>query len=254
MSITVAFVGLVVGSLIGLTGVGGGSLLTPILVWMGLPVTAAVGTDLVSNAVTKLVGVVQHQRQRSVAWPWVRVLATGGAPAALAGTMIVAFVRGRPDAEAWLKHVLGLALVLATVATLLQSWLGRREDAENPEGSNGGRPGAAIYVLGAVTGLLVGLTSVGAGSLVAPVLLLASRLSPRRIVGTDIASALVVTAVAGAAHAAIGTVDAMLAANLLIGSIPGVWLGSRLTLHVPRRPLRIVVSGVIFLTGLRWLT
>lgn len=274
MSITVALVGLVVGMLIGLTGVGGGSLLTPILVWMGLPVTAAVGTDLVSNAVTKFVGMIQHHRQRSVAWPWVIALASGGAPAALVGTLVVAFVRGRPDAEAWLKHVLGLALMLATGATLLQTWLGRRDESghgaeRGAEARNGSpanetaaagpsprraRPGAATYGLGAATGLFVGLTSVGAGSLVAPVLFLLSPLSPRQVVGTDIASALVVTAVAGAAHAAIGTVDVLLAANLLLGSIPGVWLGSRLTLHVPRKPLRLVISGIMFLTGLRWLT
>ncbi|MBE3590932.1 MAG: sulfite exporter TauE/SafE family protein [Firmicutes bacterium] len=287
MSMTVVLVGLLVGTLVGLTGVGGGSLLTPILIWMGVPVSTSIGTDLVSNAATKLLGLFQHHRQRSVSWRWVFALAVTGVPAALLGTWAVAWLHTRPETDGVLKHILGAALVLATLATVAQGWVRRRAprgaqaapgapagpgvtagpsvaapgsqaadaDAAPPldEAAADGRPGRLVYVFGALVGFMVGLTSVGGGALVAPVLFLLSRLSPRRIVGTDIGNAFFLTVAAGAAHAAIGTVNLPLALNLMLGSLPGVWLGSRLTLVVPRRPLRAVISGIVLVTGVRWL-
>lgn len=254
MSLAVAAVGLVVGALVGLTGVGGGSLLTPVLVWLGTPVPAAVGTDLAANGAMKLVGAAVHHRQRTVAWPWARTLALGGVPGAVLGSWLLAGLKADPGWSPLLRHFLGAALVLATLASLAQG-LVRRGRARPDEGQAApARPGFAAFAAGAATGFLVGLTSVGAGSLVAPVLFLLSPLSPREVVGTDIASSLFVTTAAALAHASIGTVKWGLAANLLLGAVPGTWLGSRLALVVPRRPLRWAISGLILAAGLRWLT
>ncbi|MBX5477072.1 MAG: sulfite exporter TauE/SafE family protein [Clostridia bacterium] len=256
MSLSVALVGLIVGTLVGLTGVGGGSLLTPILVWMGVPVSTSIGTDLVSNAATKLVGLFQHHRQRSVSWRWVLALSVAGVPAALLGTWAVAWLKDASGTDAVVRHLLGGALVLATVATVAQGWFRQHPHGSRHAGvpeERPGAPGLAVYAFGGLVGFMVGLTSVGGGALVAPMLLLLSRLAPRQVVGTDIANAFFLTLAAGSAHAAIGTVDFPLALNLLIGSLPGAWLGSRLTLVVPRRPLRAVISGIVFVTGVRWL-
>lgn len=255
MSLAVAAVGLVVGVLVGLTGVGGGSLLTPLLVWLGTPVPFAVGTDLAANGAMKLVGAAVHHRQRTVAWPWARALALGGVPGAVAGSWLLASLKGDPGWSPLLRHFLGAALVLATLAALAQGLVQRgRTRAAAAAEAEPARPGLAVYAAGAATGFLVGLTSVGAGSLVAPALFLFSPLSPREVVGTDIASSLFVTAAAALAHTAIGTVEWGLAANLLAGALPGAWLGSRLTLVVPRGPLRWAISGLILAAGLRWLS
>jgi uncharacterized membrane protein YfcA len=248
LSAGVALGGLLVGALVGLTGVGGGSLVTPALVWLGVPVPTAVGTDLVANAVTKLVGAVQHARQGSVDARWVLALAVPGIPGAVGGSLLVGALRQHPGAQPWLLHLLGGALVLAAGATLLHG----RARRGGPNGGEG-RPPRCVAAVGALVGLLLGLTSVGGGSLVAPVLLLTSRLTPRQVVGTETTSALLLAVCAGAAHLAVGTVDVRLVLNLLAGSVPGVWLGSRLTLRVPGHHLRAAVSGLVFVTGVRWL-
>lgn len=243
--LSVALIGLAVGTLVGLTGVGGGSVLTPVLVLLGIPPLTAIGTDLVTNAVTDLFGTVQHHRQGTVSWRWVRTLAVGGVPAAILGSLATGFLLHGLDAQLTLRRILGVALLIATLAALLR----RRR----PKPNRDAKPPRLAPGLGAALGFLVGLTSVGGGSLVTPVLLGLSPLGPAEIVGTDIATAFLIAAAAGVAHAALGSVDPQLALNLLIGSVPGVWFGSRLTQYVPRRPLRIVVGGLVCLIGIHWL-
>ena len=248
-----ACLGLVVGVLVGLTGVGGGSLLTPILVLVGIPIPAAVGTDLVYNIGTKLMGTIQHFRQHAVDWRWACALGAGGVPLAVIGSLVSGALR---QDTALLQHILGGALVLAAVSTAIQElvrFLRRRRGIDGDQATLRGRAVSPLMLvpLGAAIGFLVGLTSIGAGSLMAPALLLWSGLTARRIVGTDVASGFLLTVAAGLAHATIGTVDWHLVLNLMVGSVPGAWLGSRLTLVVPGRPLKTLVAGLVFLSGVR---
>jgi uncharacterized membrane protein YfcA len=248
-------VGLAVGVLVGLTGVGGGTLLTPFLVLLGIPVPTAVGTDLVYGIATKLAGTVQHARQGSVAWSWTLALAAGGVPAAAAASVLSARLVRSAAVAALLAHALGTALILAAAATAAQEvlrLLRRREASAPPVGVDRRRLAPwAVAPAGAAIGLLVGLTSVGGGSLVAPLLWWASGLEARRLVGTDVASGLLLTAAAGVAHLATGAVDWHVALSLMAGSVPGAVLGSRLTLVVPARPLRAALSALVFLSGIR---
>lgn len=259
----VAAAGFLVGMLVGLSGVGGGSLLTPVLVLAGVSVPTAVGTDLVYNIGTKLVGTWQHARQRGIDWRWVVPLASGGVPTAIAGSLAAGLAGPGEAATHLLRHVLGATLVLAALGTVAQPAVRRLVRGSRPSAGAAGRPAnplstpspaprrsrLRLLLLGAGIGFLVGLTSVGAGSLVAPALLLWSRLTPRRLVGTDVANGLLLTAAAGLTHLALGTVDLHLVLNLATGSLPGAWIGSRLTLYVPNRPLRALMSGVVLLSG-----
>lgn len=252
MALLVAGVGLIVGLLVGLTGVGGGSLLTPILVLVGVPVPAAVGTDLVYNIGTKLMGTIQHVRQHAVDWRWAGAIGAGGAPMAVIGSLVSGALS---QDTLLLRHILGGALVLAAVSTVVLEgarWYRRRRRGPGAP-TRPQRPVSPLMLvpLGAGIGFLVGLTSIGAGSLVAPALLLWSGLTARRIVGTDVGTGLLLTAAAGLAHAGIGTVEWHLVLNLMAGSVPGAWLGSRLTVRVPGRPLKTIVAGLVLVSGLR---
>jgi uncharacterized membrane protein YfcA len=249
MSWSIALAGFLIGTLVGLTGVGAGSLTLPTLIHLGVAPSVAVGTDLAFSAVTKLVGAAQHARQGTVDRRWLLVLAVAGVPATLLGTWLVPAMRhAMADEERLLRHALGVMLIVAALGTIANEVLRRRR----PVGRGGGVT-AAAWVGVAVVGLLVGLTSVGSGTLLTPLLLLTSRLPLRKVVGTTLAGAFLLVAAGAVAHAAVGTVNGLLAANLLIGSLPGVWLGGRLTLHVPERPLKVTASGLVLLAGLKLL-
>jgi uncharacterized protein len=245
--------GLVIGFLIGLTGVGGGTLLTPVLVMLGVPPTVAVGTDLFYGSLTKMVGSYQHWKQGSINWKWVLYLASGSVPSAVLATYIIHFVRQHfGTAESFVRTGLGVVLVLAAVATLLHEVYGKRHNRrDNSEALDPTPFKARIVLLGAAVGFLVGLTSVGSGSLIAVALLMFSRLSSTTIVGTDIAHALLLVTAGALAHWQIGTVNVPLAANLLIGSLPGVVLGSKLAYRTPSRPLRFAVALLVLAGGLK---
>jgi uncharacterized protein len=251
VELLIAGIGLVVGLLVGLTGVGGGSLLTPVLVVVGVPIASAVGTDLVYNIGTKLMGTIQHVRQHAVDWRWAFAVAGGGVPMAVIGSLVAGALR---HDTVLLEHILGGALVLAAVSTIGQEvvrWYQRRRKGAESAVEPAKVSPLMLVPLGAAIGFLVGLTSIGAGSLVAPALLLWSGLTARRVVGTDVGTGLFLTAAAGFAHATIGTVNWHLVLNLMVGSVPGAWLGSRLTVVVPGRPLKTAVAGLVFLSGLK---
>ncbi|MDI3298058.1 MAG: sulfite exporter TauE/SafE family protein [Bacillota bacterium] len=250
--------GLLTGFLVGLTGVGGGALLTPVLVLLGVPVPAAVGSDLLTNSLTKAVGLWQYGRRGDVAWSWAWAIALPGIPGALAGSWLVGHLGRAPGADLLLHRLLGAALVLSAATNLARLLLPRRPDSGRGEAVGGRQelaraPRRLLAPLGAFIGLMVGLTSVGAGSLVAPLLLATGRLAPREVVGTDIAAAVVISAAAALAHGLAGTVHLGLAACLLAGSLPGVWLGGRLGGRLPARPLRALLSGTVLAVGLAWL-
>ena len=246
--------GLVVGLLVGLTGVGGGSLMTPLLVVMfGIPPAVAVGTDLLYAAATKSVGTAVHGFSGTVDWRLVRRLAIGSVPATAATMAVLDLLGGAGaaggGASGLISFVLGLAVLLTAVLLLSRPWLLR---AIGPRiGADGPRTAAALTVLtGAVLGVLVSLSSVGAGALGTTVLfLLYPRIPTARIVGSDIAHAVPLTLLAGAGHWLLGSVDWHLLASLLTGSIPGIIIGSLVAVRVPDRVIRPALACVLLLVG-----
>lgn len=246
--------GLVVGFLIGFTGVGGGTLLTPVLVLLSVPPTVAVGTDLLYGSLTKLAGSYHHWKQHSIDWKWVRYMAAGSLPCTVLATYLIHFVTVRyGTADKMVRTGLGLVLVLAAIATLFHEIYRKRRGCSHEAAVDPSNHTGAVIALGAVVGFLVGLTSVGSGSLIALALMMFSRLPSTSIVGTDIAHALVLVTAGTIAHWQIGTVNVPLAANLLIGSLPGVVLGSRLAYFTPGRPLRFAVALLVLAGGVKML-
>ena len=243
--------GFVVGFVVGITGVGGGSLMTPLLVaGFGVAPVTAVGTDLLYAALTKLGGSWAHSRKGTVDWQVVRLLATGSVPAALASVWLMhALHLGDQSLKTLVTGVLGVALVLTALALLGKSWLARSHGAA-PREWPPRRVAAATVLAGAVLGGLVAISSVGAGALGVVVLqFLYPRTASARIVGTDIAHAVPLTLVAGLGHAALGSVDFGLLGCLLLGSLPGIWLGSHVGVKIPDRILRPALAGMLLLVG-----
>ena len=255
--------GLLVGFLVGLTGVGGGSLMTPFLVvTMGVSAPTAVGTDLVFATVTKMTGSVAHYRQRSVNLQVAHFLGLGSIPARLLGVATLEFIERSYDAatvRSIMVTIIAATLVLVGTSLIFRIFLPVR--GELP-GKGGGWDGVSsmsfrrkMYTIlfGATGGYLVGLTSIGSGSIMAIILLLLYPLSPAVVVGTDIVHATVLSLVTGVAHATQGNVDLGLAATLLLGSIPGVLIGSLLAPRIPGKPLTIILAAMLVFVGARLL-
>lgn len=251
----IAVVGLVVGTLVGLSGVGGGTLVTPLLILaLGVPPAVAVGTDLLYSVPTKLLGAFIHHRQGTVAWRIVRLLALGGIPGALVGLAALAILQhqvGLAAVNMIVRHALAVLLAVASVAILARPLLARRAGAAP---SGGGESAVAspvrVVLLGGVVGLLVSLTSIGSGSLTVPLLyFLVPDLALRRLVGADVAFGAILIPVAAAGHVQLGHTDVQLALNLVLGSLPGVILGSRLCAKVPDVWFRPALAGVLLFAG-----
>ena len=241
-----------VGLIVGLTGVGGGSLMTPLLVLLfGVHPATAVGTDLLYAAITKSAGALVHGTRDNVDWRVVLLLAAGSAPAS-AATLTVVSLSGA-DSERVAQFVgagLGVALVLTALSILCRARLLKLRSARPPMPQR--RRDLATWGVGAVLGVLVSISSVGAGALGVTALLMLLPASPvARIVGTDIAHAVPLTLVAGIGHWLIGSVDLAMLASLLAGSIPGVIVGSRFAPHVHERWLRILLSFVLLVAGFK---
>ncbi len=245
--------GFAVGAIVGLTGVGGGSLMTPLLVLMfGIHPSVAVGTDLLYAAITKAGGTLAHGLKGTVDWQITRRLASGSIPAAVITLVLVGrFAPGGIEGAASLiKVALGVALLLTAVALIF-----RRQIQAYALARFGGRPDpvrtARLTVLtGAVLGVLVSISSVGAGALgVTALFFLYPAMPALRIVGSDIAHAVPLTAVAGAGHWMLGSVDWFLLTSLIIGSLPGIWLGSHISTKVPDRVLRPMLATMLVLVG-----
>eukprot|EP01037_Dinobryon_pediforme_P005569 gene5569-5625_t len=258
-----ALAGLLVGFLVGLTGVGGGSLMTPVLVLLfGVSPTTAVGTDLLFAACTKIAGSTVHGWRGTVDWVIVRRLASGSVPAAVVTLVIVSGLGHPPRAASHtMLLILGVMLILTAVATLFQQGLARlagRIAIKLGQIKPGRRAGTTLawptMLLGALLGVAVTMSSVGAGAIgVTALLMLYPALRVSRIVGSDIAHAVPLTLVAGFGHWIIGDVNMLLLVNLLIGSIPGVLVGSHLSTRSPDRVLRPVLAAVLLLSGYKLL-
>ena len=243
--------GFVVGAIVGITGVGGGALMTPLLVLLfGVAPATAVGTDLLYAAITKTAGVVAHARHGRIEWPIVRRLAAGSLPAALVVLLLVSTLApgGLGAAHTTVTFFLGIALLLTALALLFrQRLLAWATTRQRPAVTNRAWP---TILAGAVLGVLVSLSSVGAGALgVTVLLLLYPGLAAVRIVGADLAHAVPLAFVAGLGHWWLGSIDVPLLASLLVGSLPGVWLGSHFAHRIPERVLRHLLAGMLLLAG-----
>lgn len=246
--------GLLVGVIVGLTGVGGGSLMTPLLVLgFGIAPATAVGTDLLYAALTKAGGTVAHQQKSNINWRIVGLLGAGSVPAAII-TVYVLHSLGT-DSKAFnsiITTTLGVALILTALSIILRGLFQKHDTAREFVQTIAISRQAAVntVIVGLALGVLVTVSSVGAGALgTLALFLLYPRLSVRQIVGTDIAHAVPLTLIGGLGHAALGTVDFALLGSLLLGSLPGIWLGSHLSSHVPERILRSLLATMLLIIG-----
>jgi len=250
--------GLLVGTVVGLTGVGGGALMTPILVLLfGVAPHMAVGTDLLNSSIMKMFGTAVHIRSQSVDWQVVRHLALGSLPAAglTLGWMSLTGSAGIKDG--FLLHAVAWALLITAAGILMRTRLQRmgRGCSLNQEECFKRLQLPFTVLAGAVLGVLVTLTSIGAGALgtVMLVYLYPLRMDSRKLVGTDLAHAIPLALVAGLGHLRIGNVDFGLLINLLLGSVPGALLGSMISSRASHPFLRIVIAGTLSLVAVKML-
>lgn len=256
MDYRISLLGLFVGVLIGLTGMGGGALMTPALIIFRLArPTLAVGTDLVWNALTKGVGSIVHLKQQTVDTRIVKRLAIGSIPGALCGIALLAVLRrhGIKSEDHLVVMVLGTALIGVSLSLFLRSIFGSSLPVPGSEGLFKG-PVWLTSILGFVVGFLVSITSVGSGSVIVASLVFIYPTTPlKRLVGSDIFHALFLVGVSAVGHMGLGTVDTRLLVELLIGSVPGVVIGSRLSAIFPERVLRPMLATTLLYLGARLL-
>jgi len=230
-----ALSGFIVGVIVGLTGVGGGSLMTPILVlFFGIHPVTAVGTDLLHAAITKSGGTYVHAKKNRVEWRITALLAAGSLPSAVITLLSLHAFTGGLGSSKIITTTLGVALIFTGFALLLRTRMKRLSVAYGVE--------------------LVSLSSVGAGALgITALIFLYPRLAAQRIVASDLAHAVPLTLVAGLGHWLFGDVDWQLLLSLLVGSLPGIYLGSHLVGHIPERFLRVLLIAMLLLIGGRLL-
>ncbi len=267
MDLMYSISGFAVGLLVGITGVGGGSLMTPLLVFLfGFKPAVAVGTDLLYAAITKTGGVfVHHGKHGSVDWRIVGWLGLGSIPFALLTLYAIKHLMSiGKEITGMITYSLGIALILTALAIIVRVLLQRRAkikaqiDDDHSNIENAGRFSPrfevpATILTGIVLGVLVTLSSVGAGALgTVALMFLYPRMTTLKIVGTDLAHAIPLTAVAGLGHLSLGNVDLVLLGSLLIGSLPGIWVGSHLSAKIPEQYLRPALASMLLLIGLKF--
>lgn len=259
-----ALASLGIGIVVGLTGMGGGALMTPVLVlFFGIPPLAAVSSDLVAAAVMKPVGSFVHLRRGTVNLELVKWLCVGSIPSAFGGVLILKALGTSDAVQHWIQICLGVALLLASAGLIVRAYLRLAERARNLDGSAAplpqGAPTVAVRVVptiivGAVGGLVVGLTSVGSGSLIIIALMaLYPTLKASQLVGTDLLQAVPLVASAALGHLLFGDFHLDVTLSLLLGSIPGVWIGAQLSSRAPGGIVRRALAFVLLASGLKLL-
>ncbi len=246
--------GLIVGTAVGATGVGGGSLMTPILIlFCGVKPAIAVGTDLLYASISKAFGVTLHGRNGSVDWRIVGWLSLGSVPAALLTLLILRNQPAGPELDQLIKLVLAAAIIVTASVTLLMeplTRLAKRNGVSLPEGWQDRWQRPVTVLAGILIGSLVTISSVGAGVIgMMMLLILYPRHEPIKLVGSDLAHAVLITGLAGIGHASIGTVDYRMLGYLLCGALPGIWLGTRIGFRLSPRMLKRVVAGFLVFIG-----
>lgn len=245
--------GLTVGFVVGLTGVGGGSLMTPILLWFGIPPSTAVGTDLLYAAFTKTGGVYAHNKKNNINWVITGWLSLGSIPAALLTLWILHSIKTDVTVlNAIIKHSLGWALLFTSIAIVFKKRLlvFSQKHAGDKFHSESKTQNFLTVAIGVMLGATVTLTSIGAGALGTVTLFFLYPLLPTpRLVGTEIAHAVPLTLVAGIGHATMGNIDYVLLGQLLMGSLPGIYIGSMLSGKVPDLLLRNAIATMLFFVG-----
>jgi uncharacterized protein len=241
-----------VGFLVGLTGMGGGSLMTPLLILVfGVKPVTAIGTDIFYAAVTKTAGGWRHLKLKTVNMPLVVWMAVGSVPSALLGVWVIEILQRSygDDLDETVFAILSASLLVVGAATLLRSALLADKIIERDSFEMHTRHKVAAALIGATTGFVIGLSSAGSGTLIAIMLIMVFRLTPRRVVGTDVVHAAVLLWAAGLAHIVGGNVDFLLATNIMLGSIPGVILGSNMSVKWPQGVLRTALGLVLIGAG-----
>lgn len=245
--------GLAVGFIVGMTGVGGGSLMTPILLYFGVSPSTAVGTDLLYAAITKSSGIYVHQKKRNIDWRITFLLAAGSVPAALLTLAVIHHIGfDSKSVDSMIKTALGVTMMLTALAIVLKQHLldwSHRRDAIFTRMNNRQREVSTVLV-GMLLGAVVTITSIGAGALgTVALFILYPMLPTARLVGTEIAHAVPLTLVAGLGHAGVGNVNWELLLNLLLGSLPGIYVGSHLPTAVPDSVMRPALASMLLLVG-----
>jgi uncharacterized membrane protein YfcA len=248
--------GLLIGTLVGLTGMGGGALLTPILVlFFGFKPTYAVGTDILHGAVFKTFGAVRHRQLGTVHARLTAWMFLGSGPMSLLGVGVASWLAdaygdGVESAE---SYAIGAALVLGGIGLVAKTFVKRGMQPNDAPFLLQRSDRIKAVLIGAVFGFIVGLTSVGSGTFFGLVMVMVYPLTIAKIVGTDIFHAAALLWVAGLGHLAQGNVDLRAIVWLLLGSIPGIWIASRFTVHLPQNALRLALAGVLLLSGVKLL-
>jgi uncharacterized protein len=249
----IIFFGFGVGFLVGLTGMGGGSLMTPLLILVfGIKPVTAIGTDIFYAAVTKTAGGWRHLKLKTVNIPLTWWMAAGSVPSAIAGVWALDVLQDRlgDDLDETVFAILAACLLVVGAITLLRSLFLAHAIAERDDFEMHTRHKVAAAGIGATTGFVIGLSSAGSGTVIAIMLIAIFRLTPQRVVGTDVFHAAVLLWAAGLAHIVGGNVDFGLAANILLGSVPGVVLGSNLSVKWPQGILRTTLGVVLIAAGI----
>ncbi len=249
-----------VGFVIGMTGVGGGSFMTPILLAFGFSPAVAVGTDLLYASITKAGGVIRHRRQNTIDWHIVRLMAYGSIPASLATTWLLQHWQQTGfDYSNILTTALGVMLLITASVLLFRTFLLRERHQLADEQSELGKldkhyAGYITIVMGVLLGVFVTLSSVGAGAFAAAVLMvLYPRMPMIKVIGTDLAHAVPLTLIAGLGHLHLGHVDFVLLFSLLTGSLPGIWLGTQVANHVPEKIMQRIMATILMTLGIRYM-
>jgi len=244
-----------VGFLVGVTGVGGGSLMTPLLLMFGFPPHIAVGTDLMYAAITKTGGVFAHARNHTINWQLVGLLAAGSLPGSIVTLWVLANYFTAPEKyNHLLTNSLGIMLILTSLVLLFKNKLIIKNQTNASKRFFGAshRGGFTVF-MGLILGIFVTLSSVGAGAIgTAVLMILYPALVASRIVGTDLAHAVPLTFIAGIGHMQLGNVDYVLLASLLTGSLPAIHFGSKLSKHLPLGTLRPLLASMLMLIGVKY--
>lgn len=253
-----------IGIVVGLTGMGGGALMTPTLVlFFGVPPLTAVSSDIVASVFMKPVGSWVHIRRGTVNWSLVRLLVAGSVPAAFLGVLAAKALGDPQNVQHAIKTALGVVLVLAAAGLLVRLYLRLREHAQSRDATAAplptGKPDVvprkvATVMVGAIGGLIVGLTSVGSGSLmIIALMMLYPMLKASQLVGTDLVQAVPLVLAAATAHLMFGDVDWAVTLPIIIGSIPGAYIGARLATRIAGGIVRRVLALVLVAAGLKML-